>query len=998
MKHFYASLLAALTLTPAMAIDLPSEPPVMVNFANWNEDDFKKNFVIENANFDNEQFKWIPPGGQLQRSRNTVGLFFTTISDANDWVITSKPVKLIAGLKYKLVGKASAYNPGATYTETVGMYVGTGPKSADMTQVVIKPTMVSTKFDAIKELTGEFTVEADGDYYIGFVCKTPKNGGYWCAYHGFDLTAQGTKGQPMTPDAPKVVTDRSGKTEVKITGVAPTVDITGTPIKTITSMRIYRDGERIGEWTDVAPGGTTSEFIDNDTDHKLISGAHSYTLEVITPEGTSEISDATTVYVGINEPGVPTNPIVRHGSKDGEVTITWHAPALDKDGYPQNGDVTYAVYAAEGSDPLADNLTTTTFTHQAANAADTQKLFSYRVYAKTTKGRSARAAETANIPAGKALTTPYAESFANGQTADVIDFVNKVNGQFKLYSDTYDSQDGDKGVAVFTGKSTSDEAELRSAIIDVPENCSLTFFFNGLAAGNNDRLQLIIDSGNGFENAATYSLNSGSWAMANFDLKNYAGKKIRYGFRAGYVNNGVVLIDNVRISARENKDVAVISCSIPESVKVSTNVKVSANIANLGSENASGVIVNLLVNGNIADTKTVNINSGKEATVELTLNLPVTIGKKAEVSVEAKFDGDTNTANNAIGPCTVELILPNLPSVKDLTGEQRGSGIVLNWSRPSFDGIEVDQITESFEEADAWSSTVENWTLKHTQTAPRMSSTTTGSHVFPGIHGENGGFFVLDGTGLVSDYNAFDGRKAMCSAPTADGSKRVDWLISPELDGSEQRISFSARSVMTIENPGLQLYELDPETNEYVYIQTNYLPNRWVTVNFLVNEGVKHFALCCNTSAVAELLIDNVTFRPDIAVAGLEIAGYNVYCDNNKVNTELITGETFTHKNVEAGSHDYFVTCVSNKGIESAISNVITLTSASIDAVNAAAAVSVAVRDRAIIVNAPADARVQIVAMDGRVVYAGEGNSVVNVTPGIYAVSAAGSVAKVIVR
>lgn len=995
MKHLLASLLTVAAVTPAMAISIPSAPPVLVDFAEWNEPDFKSNFTIQNVNADNETFKW-NPAGQNSHKANCVVMYYSLVSNADDWVITTSPIALQAGKVYTLTAKASGYNPNKGYEETVGVYIGSTPDHSSMTAVV-QPRLIATKFDVPEELTNTFTVPTSGDYYVGFRCTTPVKDGFWCTYHGFQLTSNDNKAQPSTPAAPTLVAKADGTAEVAVTATVPSVDAIGNAVTDPTTMRFYRNGSKIGELVDCQPGAEVV-FTDNSTTG-LTEGVQMYQVEAVNANGNSPLSSTSTVFVGVNIPGSPVNPTVKAGATDGQIVISWEAPEADYMGYPLNGPVTYDVYANPEGEILAGNLTATTFTYTAANATDVQKLFRFRIYAKNAKGKSQRPADTGYMPAGKTLKAPYAESFANGAAADVFEYVNTGNGSFKLANTGYEAQDGDKGVAVFTARAAGDKAELRSALIEVPANGLLTFFYNGTEAGNNDRLELLVDAGEGFNSVATFDLTSGAWTMGSYDMAALAGKKIRYGFAATYNNGKTVLVDNITLAARAAKDVAVTEINAPASVNFATDATVSTVITNMGTDKADNVLVEMLVNGKQAESKTVSVEAGKTATVEFTLNVRDSSSPTVSVEVKATLEGDANTANNSSVSGAIEVKIPNLPTVEDLAGQLNDNTVVLTWSRPSFEGFEPDPVTEGFENAKSLSSEVAGWTFDNRNSSPRAATTTVGGHSFDGVSSTEGGFFVLDATGLHENFAPYAGKKVLCSLPKADGSARNEWIFSPELDGSEQRISFKAHALVTRSLVSIAVYEQDPETGVYTMLQSNFVPGIWANISFLVNEGVRHFAIQCTSNENAELLIDDINFRPSVAGAGLDIEGYNVYCDNNKLNNELVTDESFTHADVPDGDHEYYVTAVSNTGVESAYSNffVCTVNKNSIAGMTAEQFV-VSVNGHVITVSAPADAAVQIVAMDGRVVYTGMGNARMSVTPGIYAVSVAGKTTKVVVR
>lgn len=928
MKQFYASLLGLLASGSLMAASLPSAPPVIVDFTQWDQASFSQYFKVDNVNGDEQMYQFIVGNTGAWPTWPTTNVRLRTPTNmtytaADDWLLTNTPIRLEAGKEYTVKVTTSAYN--ANDPETVGVYLGTAASAASMSITVVGPTKVATAFNTPIELKANVTVPTTGDYYLGIQNTSSRTSGFWSVIHGFEISSDDNVAAPAKPAAPVLVADKDGKTEVKISTLVPELDVLGHKLPEITSLELYRDRAPLGySWTNCTPGQMTAEFVDN-ASRGLTEGIHLYQVKAYNSAGESVMSDVATVYVGINVPGMPQNATLVPGSKDGEVKISWEAPTYDADNYIQNGALTYSLYSLDGTAEtlVADNLSALTYTHQAVDAQAAQKLVGYRVYASSAAGKSAKGADTPVIPAGKTLEAPYADSFANGEGAAVYEIINN-GGKFELINRYYDAQDDDNGLLAYTGAAASDKAEIRSAYINVPANGLLSFYYSGNQAGNSSSLTVTVDAGEGFAPVATLPLAGGSWELAMVDLKAYAGKRVRFGFAAS--GSEPALIDNLKLAARAAVDVAVVSLTAPASVKTSVDNTVSVKVASLGTTRPANAVVTLLQDGVAVGTATPDFSAGDVATVNFTLNVHVSVGEAVTLTAEATAEGDADESNNASNPVEIEVILPQLPSVSDLKAEGTDASVTLTWSKPSFEGVQLESVVEDFESYAHLSEAPGLWTLLDEDGVERASATYAGGHIFNGITGEKGGFFVLDTNGLHESLTAASGSNVLCSVAPAGSAERDEWIISPELDGSEQTIVLSFCAPM-LEGGTVRVELCESSTGtapaDFTMLQRNYVPgNSWRSVRFIVNEETTHFAIHCVSDTYADVLIDDITYRPSAAASGLEMVGYNVYCDNQRLNSELLTAETFVHENVPAGEHKYYVTCVTNGGIESPISNV----------------------------------------------------------------------------
>lgn len=99
------------------------------------------------------------------------------------------------------------------------------------------------------------------------------------------------------------------------------------------------------------------------------------------------------------------------------------------------------------------------------------------------------------------------------------------------------------------------------------------------------------------------------------------------------------------------------------------------------------------------------------------------------------------------------------------------------------------------------------------------------------------------------------------------GNCQRRWLISPELSGEAQTVSFYIKSVtMAYEERFRVLYSTDTKsTSDFVKVATAnyYTPNSlWRRFSVKLPEGAKYFAIHCISEDAFGLMVDDITYIP----------------------------------------------------------------------------------------------------------------------------------------
>ena len=277
------------------------------------------------------------------------------------------------------------------------------------------------------------------------------------------------------------------------------------------------------------------------------------------------------------------------------------------------------------------------------------------------------------------------------------------------------------------------------------------------------------------------------------------------------------------------------------------------------------------------------------------------------------------------------------------------------------------------------------------------------------------GYILMDAeaAGLSAAYAGYNGSAELstgagrCVQAFAHTSGTNDaWLISPMLSGDAQTIKFMAACLNT--SYGDETFEVlysttDTEVESFTLVEGASFTATvsWVEYTAALPAGAKYFAIRSTANDCFVLSVDNITFKGYVNPnAGLEVVGYNIYRDGEKINETPVAATSYLDTEAAPGTHTYVVTVVYNNG-ESLPSNEVTITTSGVENIDAdALGAKVAVEARDIVITDAEGADVAVIAADGKVIYsaAGEARTAVAVAPGVYVVKVATKVVKVVVK
>ena len=403
---------------------------------------------------------------------------------------------------------------------------------------------------------------------------------------------------------------------------------------------------------------------------------------------------------------------------------------------------------------------------------------------------------------------------------------------------------------------------------------------------------------------------------------------------------------------RKEVDQSIMIINCPEQLRKGEAGTVEVRVKNLGTKRVRGrdYKVNCYVDGQLIgtidndgeDIYTTDLEVGKSTLYSFSFQ--ATHSGQLQVYAEVVNEKDEESRNNKTA--VKEVIVFNeklLPQVK-LEGEALMRGITLTWSDPDghiVDGAE-DYAAFTYQSVGEW--TMVDGDKGYTQKPNNFNesvnypnwSTPKAYIVFNPV---KAGFDLAVGGEKFNPYAGSQYFAAFFTAVPDDseaGGHQIpnnDWMISPELSGKAQTISFMAKGYKGLEATGYVTEANYPEKMRVLYSMSSTDTTTFVVAvdTFVVNneawtryeanlpEGAKYFVLQCVSDEGYVLLIDEIEFQ----VEPLEVKGYKLY-RNGVLEKEFGPQET-TFTDGRASKSDLFTVVAVYEEGESNPSNAISV-------------------------------------------------------------------------
>lgn len=934
----------------------------------------------------------------------------------DDWLITP-PITLEKGKAYEFsldaftgLTIAGMVIPGDG-PERLEILWGTAPTVEAMVNVVAEPV----SFTDSKTITGHVVPAADGPVYIG-IHAVEEESSFYLNVDNLHLRAGRSATRPGKVTDFSVVPDAECGPEVKISFAAPTLDMNGDPLSgPLTKVEIYRDGESVH--TALSPeAGARIDF----TDTLVPTGERTYTVTAYNEAGEGETVEAT-VYAGPRVPALPGGILLEETAEDGTLSLGWDIVSDDGLGNYINPDmITYNVHmlniAEERILVSEDALPGIEFETMFRD----QQMVRATVAAVSEAGTSGEAMSNIVI-AGPAYDAPFGESFEGARTHHPI-LTSTVEGEAEWYTMSEDagipSQDGDGGFMVMmSDPGASAEIILPKVNLHGLQNPCLTFWTYNIArmAGYPDKNELaaaVRVTGGEFKEVKRVVMDDlgekEGWYRVIVPLHEYAGQKVTVRFTGKGCGMTYTLLDNVSIDSMETHDLSAGSVSVPErTLRPGESFTASVTVENLGYADASGYDVILYCNGEkVAQKAGAPVASGTQTATDFHLVVSPLCETDLTYHATVEYAADEWLENNATSKKTVAVALSGLPAVTGLAAESEGASVSLSWASPDLTRPASDFVFEDFEKYTPWTSAgIGEW--KFIDMDMGYIGGIAGLPL-PGIpeHSQQS-WFVMDATDFdPTQFHAHSGYRyigQMYVYPSETGyvtSTCDDWAVSPELDGEEQTVSFWARSLTSDARDQFEVLVSSAGTDpaDFTAIATvESAPASWKLYEYELPEGTRHFAIRSRSDSGFMLLVDDISFVRAVAPAELDLLGYNVYRDGERLNNSPVTETSCAVPAPDGDSeeHDWAVTAVYRDLGESRAAR--TSTQGGVDSATAAALKVSAGAGRVTVTGARE--AISVVTPDGRTAARSEAAPAVTfeLEPGVYLVKTGSRTFKVMV-
>ena len=898
--------------------------------------DFSQNLldqfnVIDN-NGDNKTWIWSESNGAYYPYHGS--------NAADDYLITL-PFNLKAGKNYNII--VTAKNSGS-YAEKFEVKAGKEATVEGLNISVIEPT----------ELTGGAYNEYEG------ILSPAEDGAYFIAIHAIsdadklNLSVKALAVE-LAPEAtaPAAIADfaatpgAEGALEANLAFTAPAKAINGDALTGTVDVKIYRDNVLVNTLTNVAVGAAKT-WKDTDVEN---GKTYTYYLVASNASGDGLKSEKKSVFVGEDELG-DIEELNVTGTTANTISFSWSEVAGANGGYVNTANVKYAVVSAHVEtvwifqELIIDGIlgsvtgeTSSTFDYAVDEGDQGYKYFGV-VALKADADLPAVGDELAGAYTWALTGAPYDLPLIEGFTGSVLHYVWDSNAFLGI---SEEDTDGD-GVAIDMMTEEPGVVYLQSGKVNIKGTSNPTIVFNAKSP-NVSKLFVYASKDGGDETLVstidlTEDYESYKVSLANFTS---ATRYVQFSFVAQlatpYTANAegtaiadkgdYITMDDIRVMDLYEYNLKV-AVKAPKSIVAGQKAKIAVAVTNDGENAAKDYVVTVKAGEKVLASVLADDELASFATDVFDVDFETSLFDEAgDVTLTATVDyenelyPDDNTAETLI---TIKE--PAAAAPENFSATDKGNaGVDLAWTAPANGTSDVTEDFSAYENGANDTGLVGDWTLVNNNGATKGAmfedlelandgQVKAWQVMKPSEYGIENTKFVgpngaLDEAYLVSAYN-LEGQ----SYPDND-----DWLISPELPGIAQEISFSIGALSVEYGPSS--YEVlvsttDNQIESFTKVAEETLTAAgWASKTVELPAGTKFFAIRNNTPGDGAMCV----MLGDIAylVGGSAPVAYNVYYEGEKIAT--VEGDKTTYTvaadKVEAGERTFGVSAVYATGAES---------------------------------------------------------------------------------
>lgn len=856
-------------------------------------------FPIE-ENVDVDQFTIIDANNDgttwFFENRGNYNVFTITENATNpkdDWLITP-PVKVKArnSVRMHYVARVAALN----FPEDMEIKAGKGNTVEAMTVEVQKSTVYKNTSYAVYDVS--FTVPEDGNYCIGFHAVSPADQ-YELYIDDIVLEEGAALEGPNKIENLKLTPAINGIHECDVEFTAPKTTVNGGELKDF-KVNVFC-GSKLVQTFDECEAGEELGF----TDENVPNGFNTYSVVAVNAQGVPSDTVKGNVYVGYGTPRVAEGCKLR--VVDGNLVAMWNTPKTDGiNGYVDPARVSHNVYVLDEEEGEYIKYVTSkpgapsVVLMENVDEADQQMLSVY-VEAVDVENNliSGKRVETNKCLYGKPYELPYVDDLESG-LYDWFVTENAVGSSTEGWQ--YGIQDG-VGVLYTkcdypTGESVVNTGKIA---LNGAKNATLVFdqYLGDMALYDELQVQVGADNIETWTTAASIVRNTtptSGWATRVVDLSQFANAQwISIQFHAQGAPQGVAkrdyqMIRNIRLMDAKDDDMAleVIEVSNEGKLRHNSSNTIKVKVTNYSATTVAADAFSVVLNKATGETAYTAEVTSIDPLSSKVFNLVYTCAGPNEQEIinliaQVNHAGDPNLQNNS-EPVTLELVRPELPVVENLEAAEVDGNVLLTWSIPE---TEAEAVEEDFDSYDAFTVGEEvlgakGYTVYFNPQPTEKCGSGNYAHA-----GEPIGWLVFDnkkaGFGASGAYAPRSGSQCLVAF---DGSKTMDtWLITPELSGNEQTITFYTSALTG--NWGNEEFNVlysttGTDKGDFIKINNEVLTERqawnWTKREFTLPKGAKYFAIQVVSTDKMGFKLDDLSFEAGKSLS-VDITGYEITVD-----------------------------------------------------------------------------------------------------------------------
>lgn len=960
--------------------------------------------LLTTVDGDGDGSTWVP-SATSKCARDAGAPFEAT----DDWIFTPR-LALKADRLYRLRFTVSA-EFAANYPYKIQAAVGSEPTEEAAGQIIQKDTTISDPAKAI--LGNYFNVSRDGNYNVGI------------NVHGYDiqdillhniLVEEGPKF--AAPDSVTNVTADAaadGSAHVTLTFTAPTKTVSGKTLGSISDIKVYRGKALVAQKDDITPGNTYSV----DDNGPEANAFNNYTIVAENADGEG-LAKEITVYVGIDTPLPPTNVKATVDADDDEkVVLSWEAPTTGVNGGYINPDkLSYNIIRYTGDDngnSVASGYDKTTITDGISNTGK-QTYQRYDVTVQNSLGQTSTVASSNTLIKGAPYNLPFNETFPEGQGKYFwIASASPADGH-AAWGTNYDYSTSKYCLQFSSSYREGDASTVSSGKISTAGagNPVLEYKYWYRAEAGDDSLNVYMIK-NGTDTVLiddepyTLYMNSKDFEKVTVPLSKYIDKdtkfiQIAFGLKT-YNSDAIqnAAVTDIVVRDKQDYDLMAQAISAPATANAGDTIVVGATVMNYGSKRAGAFSVDLLTNGEVAATQDGN-GIDADSTDVMTFKVAVnTLNDKLDFAFRVNYDNDLVDDNNTSETVTTTVNRPVYPAPADGEGTQNGRDVNITWKEPDYTQFTV-PAADGAEDYEAFAAdSIGEWTLRDNDGKETRNDITVDSYALNFEHqGEPMAWMVMNPEQAGAPFKNWmdeptgwqseNGKQFFASISSREGAND-DWLISPELSGEEQTITFYQHGYYGIEKYEVLYSTSDTATAHFTSLGEQTSAATWTKVEYRLPEGTKYFAIRNLGGDYSQcFFVDDITFKALSNKGVLKLNGYNIYRDGKKIGSVDKAMTSFEDDGAESGNHTYQVTAVYNLGESVPTTfevNVATGIAEAQDREN-----SITLRGSVLTTRGP----VSVYSLDGKLIFHRAEASNMSLPAGTYIVKSGGETRKVVIR